>query len=265
MELKYGKDYETCFDVKSYLDAYYSEASLGDESMQSSLRCFYEFWCLNAPVKNARVLEFGGGGNISSLISATPQAKEIIFTEYSEVNRKAVEAWQQNSPDSFDWSHCFTFIVKCLEKKKEIAHIKDREDELKRKITHILPCDIWWEDPVKWSSLGPQWGTFDVVSTSFCIEAAVTTEEGYRQAIVRLRKYLKPGGYLLMMGMLGETYYMVGTEKFFAFPLRKSFIEETLRSQGFDELHMQSFRLDPSHQHDAHSLLFVSAKLQHRH
>ena len=64
-----------------------------------------------APRKNFRVLNFGGGPVISDLISAAPFVKEIIFAEYSERNRQAVEKWRQNLPDSHDWSADFRFIL----------------------------------------------------------------------------------------------------------------------------------------------------------
>lgn len=122
----------------------------------------HEFWSRLAPRKNFRVLNFGGGPVISDLISAAPFAEEIIFAEYSERNRQAVEKWRQNLPDSHDWSAHFRFIVENLEgRSPEDAAI--RESELRRKITHILPCDIEWDDPVKWpSSWGSQFAMFDV-------------------------------------------------------------------------------------------------------
>ena len=77
-------------------------------------------------------------------LSAVPYAEEIIFAEYSEKNRQAVESWRQKSPDSHDWSPYFKFVVQNLEG-KERHEVLIREDELRKKITHILPCDIGWK------------------------------------------------------------------------------------------------------------------------
>lgn len=102
-----------------------------------------------------------------------------------------------------------------------------RESELRRKITHILPCDIEWDNPVKWpSSWGSQSAMFDVVTTSLCLEACVTSKESYRHAIGKLKRYLKPGGYIVMYGVLEETYYFVGQERFYCFPLTTNLIQE---------------------------------------
>ena len=139
--------------------------------------------------RNLRVLHFGGGPAIYDLISAAPYAEKIIFAEYSEENRKEVAAWRERSPDAHDWSPYFRFVLQRLGG-------KGSEQALRKKITHILPCDIALEDPVKWpSTWTSQLGSFDVVTTSLCLEAAVKSEVEYRDAIAKLKKYLKPGGF----------------------------------------------------------------------
>ena len=105
-----------------------------------------------------------------------------------------MEKWLQKSPESYDWLPYFKFVVQTLEGKNSDG-VAIRESELRKKIKHVLPCDIGWEDPVKWpSSWSSQSATFDVVSTSLCLEACVTSNEGYRRAIAKLKRYLKPGG-----------------------------------------------------------------------
>ena len=258
MELKYGKDYHNYFDVENYLD-FYRDPKLSE--FQYVAR--HEFWSRLAPRKNLRVLNFGGGPVISDLISAAPFVEEIIFAEYSERNQQAVEKWRQNLPDSHDWSAHFRFIVENLEgRSREEAAI--RESELRRKITHILPCDIEWDNPVKWpSSWGSQSAMFDVVTTSLCLEACVTSKESYRHAIGKLKRYLKPGGYIVMYGVTEEKYYFVGQERFYCFPLTTNLIQETLASEGFkmfNEIKLLAVSLEPYG--DAKEIFFVTATLE---
>ena len=252
---RFGEDYHDKFDPKAYLKNYsqvkpYSEFSLG---------CFHEFWSKMAK-RNSRVLDFGGGPAVYDLISATPYAEEIIFAEYSQENRKEVAAWRERSRDAHDWSPYFKFVVQRLEGKgSEEALI--REAELRKKITHILPCDISLEDPVKWpSTWTSQLDSFDVVTTSFCIEAAVKTETEYRNAIAKLRKYLKPGGYLVMHSSIGGTFYTVGKEKFRCFFVSENQIPEILRKEGFSEVADMKLQAEPTSElYDDEKLYFVSA------
>ena len=262
MELRFGKDYHENFDTKAYLNDYFSGISENDGLSEFPARGFHEFWS-KMTEKDLKILDFGAGPKISDLISAAPYAEEIIFAEYSEKNRQAAEKWLQKSPDSHDWSSYFRFIVQRLEGgTSEEASI--RESELRKKISHVLPCDIEWEDPVKWpSTWSSQAATFDVVTTSLCLEACVTSREGYRNAIAKLKRYLKPGGYVVMFGVLEETYYMVGQEKFYCFPLSKNLIEETLAIEGFkmpDNIKLLPVNLEPHC--DAKEMFFLSAVLQ---
>ena len=230
------------------------------EYTEFPLRCFHEFWSKMAK-RNARVLDFGGGPAIYDLISAAPYAEEIIFAEYSEENRKEVAAWRERSPDAHDWSPYFKFAVQRFEGKgSEEALIRDAE--LRKKISYILPCDIALEDPVKWpSTWTSQLGSFDVVTTSCCIETAVKSEVEYRNAVTRLRKYLKPGGYLVMYSSIGQTFYYVGKEKFYCFSASENQIQETLRKEGFGELDMK-LKIDRRTElYGSEKLYFVSAKV----
>ena len=262
MEVRSGKDYREYFDAKAYLSDYLSGISA--ENINWSHFVFgslHEAWS-KMPNKNLRILNFGGGPNISDLISAVPYAEEIIFAEYSERNRQAVEEWRQKSPDSHDWSSYFKFVVQNLEG-KESEEVPLREAELRKKITHMLPCDIGWEDPVKWPSSWPaQSAMFDVVTTSLCLEAVVTSTEAYRHAIAKLKKYLKPGGFVLMIGVLDETFYMVGQEKFYCFPLSKEMIEETFVKEGFQVLDLKLLPCETTEAFDAQAFFFLRAGLQ---
>ena len=135
--LRFGEDYHKKFDPKAYLNYYSVTGDQTDrwaESSEFSLRCFHEFWSKMAK-RNARVLDFGGGPAIYDLISAAPYAEEIVFAEYSEVNRKEVAAWRERSPDAHDWSPYFRFVLQRLEGKgSEEALV--REAELRKKITY---------------------------------------------------------------------------------------------------------------------------------
>ena len=262
MELKSGNDYHDHFDTKSYLSSYLSGNPENRVWDIFATKCCHEFWS-KLPRNNLRVLNFGGGPTISDLISAAPCVEEIVFAEYTEKNRQAVEKWQKNLPESPDWSPFFKFIVEKLEGNSS-EEVTNRESELRKKIRHILPCDIEWEDPVKWpSTWGPQSATFDVVTTSFCLEVCAKSYEGYRQAIAKLKRYLKPNGHIVLFGSLGESYYIVGQERFRSFTLSKNFIVETLASEGFKMAEdMKVLDVNDEDESDAKEMFFLSAVLK---
>ena len=261
--IRFGEDYQNRFDPKAFPN-YYNGTGDQVEDSEFPLRCFHEFWS-KMPKRNARVLDFGGGPAIYDLISAAPYAEEIIFAEYSEENRKEVAAWREKSPNAHDWSPFFKFVLQRLEGKgSEEALI--REAELRKKITHILPCDIALEDPVEWpSTWTSQLGSFDVVTTSLCLETAVKSEIDYRNAIAKLKRYLKPGGFLVMYSVIGETFYYVGKEKFYCLFVSENQIQEILCQEGFGGVDMRSTTMDPNEFCDAEKVYFVSAKVENLH
>jgi len=83
------------------------------------------FWQQFESTRNIKLLEYGGGPNISKIISACPYVTDIVFSEYNDLNRKAIEDWINNK--GFDWKATFDFIVKELEGKDGRASTSNRE------------------------------------------------------------------------------------------------------------------------------------------
>ena len=91
-----GEDYFTRFDCKDYLWQYYSAPS----PQSFHLTCVHNFYATcntKWDKRNARMLEFGGGPVIDSLISAAPYVREIVFSAYTENERKEVELWKDSA------------------------------------------------------------------------------------------------------------------------------------------------------------------------
>ena len=91
----------------------------------------------------------------------------------------------------------------------------------------------------------------------------MTSKESYRHAIGKLKRYLKPRGYIVMYGVTEEKYYFVGQERFYFFPLTTNLIEETLASEGFkmfNEIKLLAVSLEP-YGH-AKEIFFVTATLE---
>ena len=104
-------DHQTEFDARNYLRTRFD----GTFDKRISyvpfyLKCYHEFYQLNGfrlNRRSSRLLEFGGGPALYSLVSAAPHYKEICFAEYISVARREVELWRDNEPDAYDWSPYF--------------------------------------------------------------------------------------------------------------------------------------------------------------
>ena len=228
------KDYESFFDPYNYVDTYFKDPM----KEPYSLRHLQQFWS-KVGGKNLKFLEYGGGPTISRLVSAAPHVREIVFAEYLKANRQSVQAWIDKDPIPFDWRPNIDFVVRELEG-QELDEVARREDELRHKIKAIVPCDIKAENILEIpASVGDKYGPpYDVVATSLCLEAVVESEQEYKDTVTKLAKLVKPGGYLMMHGVLEQTFYTVSSKKFYTFYLTKELVEESMKTAGVQAMYM---------------------------
>ena len=227
------KSYAVEFDVKEYLNTYYaSHEGNPNEAGQSEfygeqLYSFYKTYSYNWNNKTARLLEFAGGPVISNLISAVPYVSQIIFSAYLQSERKEVELWKHGKEGAHDWSSDFRDTV------NEDEHIagddawRAREELLRRRITDIIPCDIFCDNP-----LLVKQEPFEIIQTSLCLEVACKTFAEYKDGVRKLVGLLKPGGFLLMFMEECETFYMVGNKRWDVLYLTLEQVKEALVEAG---------------------------------
>ncbi|CAB4019677.1 nicotinamide N-methyltransferase-like [Paramuricea clavata] len=251
--LRFNEDYHNSFDPKIYLEQFYKKLKADENEYGSAvpmIKVFHEFWStFKAPkgteLTEVRYLEFGGGPSIANLIFACPKVDHIVFAEYAEVNREAVKSWIAGDPDAYDWMPLIEIAVLELEqgrgivespvlrKDKEKLDCVNRANELKRKIKSVIPCDVT-KAPIVELGTDDVAKPFDVVSTSFCLESCVSSEVHFKNTVAELCKLLKPNGYLFMNGVLEQTFYFVGDEKFSVFPLTEKMVKEAMNEVGME-------------------------------
>ena len=238
-------DYHTSFDPKSYL-AFYDIIKVNEDEkgiVEFYMKTFHKFWSnfQSGSSNNAvrvRCLEYGGGPSVANLVSAAPKVDRIVFAEYTDANRRAVTSWIAGSPEAHDWSTFIKFVLAEVEGNTMDEDVSGREEELKRKLKSVVPCDVTKEPIVDLESVDIGM-PFDVVSTSLCLEACVSSEEQYKSAVAKLCKFLKPNGYICMYGVLKETFYKVGTETFYTFPLTQNIVEEAMKEGGIEDIKLE--------------------------
>ena len=248
--LRFNEDYHNSFDPKIYLEQFYEKLK-GDENEYGSavpiIKSFHEFWSSFKAPKGTKVryLEFGGGPSITNLVFACPKVDHIVFAEYVEANREAVKSWIAGDPDAYDWMPLIEIVVLELEQgrgivespvvrtDKEKHDCVNRANELKRKIKSVVPCDVT-KAPIVQLDTDDVAKPFDVVSSSFCLSACVSSEVHYKNTVAELCKLLKPNGYLFMVGFIEQTFYPVGEVKFSTFPLTEKMVKEAMNEAGME-------------------------------
>ena len=226
-----SRDYEM-FDPWPYLEYQYGEV---DAFHRHSFKRIHDFYrSCGSPSTGLKVLEFGAGPVIAYMISASLYASEIVLSEYMETNRKVLQMWLDRDPDAPNWSPFFEHVVQELEGKSKEEAAK-REEELRKVIKAIIPCDIHKDPPVEPAYCGP----YDVIFTSFCLESACNSLEELSGAVSKLAKLLKPGGKLIIITMEGPGdtfFYMVGDKKFIALSIREEALTTILQQNRFCDI-----------------------------
>ena len=230
-----SRNYETAFDPWAYYCQYYKEVTEGHRQPLSLLHELYKSY--GSPPASLKVLDFGAGPIPIYEISASLYASEIVFSEYVESNRKALQMWLDRDPNAQDWSPFFEYVVQELEGKgKEDAAI--RQEEMRRLVKAVVPCDITKDPPIEPTYQGP----YDIIYSSLCLECACDTLGEYAGAVSKLSKLIKPGGKLVLNAVEGHgkfSFYVVGGEKFVSLSLTEEALTAILQQNGFIDIRIQ--------------------------
>ena len=226
-----GTDYLDKFDAFAYLEKHGPI-----ENSRHMLRCYHS--AFQELPNGISVLDYASGSSIRGTISAANKASEIILSDYSSRNLKVARDWLDNKPCSFDWDPHFSYVVKDLEGGGEDEVVK-RKEQVRKVVTGFAHCDLTQEPPIEEKYLK----LYDVVIESFVLVSIAKTKEEYFDLVSRLAQLVKPGGYILLYGVVNSTSYTVGNYTFSDFPVTTTLIRESLERCHFSVLDM-----DKSHE-----------------
>ncbi len=210
-----------------------------------------------------KVLDYGAGPTILSIISAGGRASEITLADIAESNREALRKWLKRDPTAFSWSPFFDCVVQGLEGKSEQA-AREREERVRQLVKNVVHCDINEDPPVQTGYEGP----YDVVMDSWCLPYACPTREAYERGIAKLAGLLKEGGTLMIFGSQREQAgsYVVGSITYPSLPLSGEYVARVVQELGLTEVAVETcsrqLSHDPRDNRDSTGTgyLFVTAK-----
>ena len=187
-----GEDYES-FDSLAYIKRKYSQMN---ELIAVPLREMHQVWdaLVKDGRKDLRVLDFGCGPVPVYLCSAPRASSEIVFAEYGKGNRDILQMWLDKDVSSPDYTPFFKFVVQELEGITNEIAVLERQDELRRLVKAVVPCDCTKDPPIDHGFDGP----YDIINCSLCLAVASTTLEEYSLYLGRLIKMLRFGGRLFL-------------------------------------------------------------------
>ncbi|XP_069470322.1 nicotinamide N-methyltransferase-like [Ambystoma mexicanum] len=237
--------YNQKFNPRAHLDRYYSSkdgALVNDKYLEFVLKQLAKTFTAGV-VEGETLIDIGTGLSIYQLLSACEVFKEIIVSDYSALCRQEFEKWLKKHPGTFDWSPVVRYVCD-LEGQSEKS--TQKEEKLRQRVKEILKCDVTQSQPLE-SSLPL---SADCLLSSLCLEAACKDHDTYRRAIKNISTLLKPGGHLVMMGALEDTYYTVGDHRFSVLFYDAGFVRNALTGAGYI---IKDFQVCPRPKDSAHS------------
>ncbi|XP_078496162.1 nicotinamide N-methyltransferase-like [Lissotriton helveticus] len=186
-------------------------------------------------VKGDRLIALCFGPFFNWAFPACENLKDIIICCPNDKCINELEKWRTNAPGAIDWSHAVK--AHCEVQGKGESWI-EKQSMWQKKIKQPVKYDVSKSNPLS-PTLLPQ---ADCLLLSHCLEAHVTDKETFITAMKNVTTLLKPGGNLVIIACLEESYYMVGNYKFPHLCIDEDFVRKALCDTGYDivELHVSS-------------------------
>ncbi|KAM9296643.1 nicotinamide N-methyltransferase-like [Gastrophryne carolinensis] len=158
-------------------------------------------------------------------------AGDIIVSDFTDSNREAFKDWLLERPEAFDWSPIVKLVCQL---EGDRTPWKEKEARLRKTIKLVAKCNILKSPPIEEAVLQA-----DCILSCFCLESACKDHKDYVAALHHMTSLLKPGGYLVLAGSMGSTYYTVGDVKFSGLILTEPFVRKSLAGYGFTIVNLE--------------------------
>ncbi|XP_068179135.1 phenylethanolamine N-methyltransferase-like [Antennarius striatus] len=232
------------FDPSAYLQYYYSpeEAHLEreDSFMSWILACLHRAFS-EGDVRGEVLVDIGSGPALYQVMSACEVFNKIILTDFLEANRQAVRLWLQDGEGSgMDWTPYLQKV--CELEGRRSSEWTEKAAELRKVVTNIVTIDVNLPHPLPHDVL-PPFGA-DCLMSCFCMEGASPDMAMFNRALGNIGGLLRPGGHILLIGALEETYYLGGAGvKIPVLPLNEVQVYNSLKDNGFSQISLEVCKL----------------------
>uniref|UniRef100_A0A9L0IYF7 Phenylethanolamine N-methyltransferase n=1 Tax=Equus asinus TaxID=9793 RepID=A0A9L0IYF7_EQUAS len=189
-------------------------------------------------VSGRTLIDIGSGPTIYQLLSACAHFEDITMTDFLEANRQELGLWLREEPGAFDWS-VYSQHVCLIEGKGESWQEKERQ--LRARVKRVLPIDVHQSQPLGAGSLAPL--PADALVSAFCLEAVSPDLVSFQRALDHITTLLRPGGHLLLIGALEESWYLAGEARLAVVPVCEEEVREALEHSGYEVRDLRTYTM----------------------
>lgn len=214
-------------EPRAYLTKFYTEMDAGSQALMRFYSSVYRSY------QTERMLEFGGGPALYSIISAAKCANLIHFTDYNSACLAEVQLWLQSDAGMFDWMMFVREALRCesgVRRPPSKRSILQREALIRHRRWVLSRCDAFEDDPL----LGSGLGRYGIVATNFCLEGITNDRLVWKRSMAKLAALVADEGLLVTVSLAHASGWTVADFQGPAVYLELADLEAAYREMGFD-------------------------------
>ncbi|KAL5006071.1 hypothetical protein ScPMuIL_017229 [Solemya velum] len=246
-----SRRYLTDFSPEKYIAAFFTPGNneLGSDILAAdSVICFLSDAFAGGLLKGKRILDVGSGPCITSAIPASSHFEEIYLSDFAPQNLEFLQKWWRG-----EMTYMQSIIQFFIDSEHKSESVEERNSEMRRKVKGIFPIDVLKPNPLEPSTEGD----FDTIIASLCLEAAATDFDTYVTCLQNVTSLLRPGGYILLVGVLDQSYYDVEGTRFATAKLSKSEVESAIILAGCEVVKTKLMSIINEKRADASGLYYM--------
>ncbi|XP_063291719.1 indolethylamine N-methyltransferase-like [Pelobates fuscus] len=177
-------------------------------------------------LRGSTLIDISFGPSIFHLLPLCKYFKDITVLEVNEHCLKGLQKWLNKEEDALDWSHAAKIVAE-LEGNSE--KWVEKEDDLRRCIKGILPCDFTKENPTDPVVLPKA----DCVFNLYLLGTISKDLDSYRHNLKIISSMLKLGGHLCLIGGFNASHYKVSGHTYHILNYNEEDLRKALKDCGF--------------------------------
>ncbi|OCT98973.1 nicotinamide N-methyltransferase [Xenopus laevis] len=216
------------FDTRDFINNFFSSQADNlflEQAVKHPLKSLHMEFALGH-IKGESLIDISIGPLIFPLFPIFEYFKEITILKFNDDCIKEVEKWKTSDTDACDWSHAVMFMMELEGNSVVWTH---KEEQLKRRIKHILKCDLSKENLVD-QRMVPK---ADCVLSAWIMETISKDETSYCRNLKKISSLLKLGGHLILIGDIQGSFFIVGGHKYHILSVGEEFLRKALQDEGY--------------------------------
>ncbi|XP_056400235.1 indolethylamine N-methyltransferase-like [Hyla sarda] len=193
------------------------------------------------------------GSLVHHFYAACEFFQHIIVLKVSDRCIMELKRWLDTRTGAFHWGHATKLHG---EIQGSSDQFQNKEEKMRSAIPHVVKFNIEKENMTDPIVLPPA----DCIISAWLLDVICKDENDYRRYLRKFSGLLKPGGQLMIIGLLDTTYITVGKDKIHVLKYNEDFVRKALVGEGFviDNCVVQK-RTNVSDLIDYKAIMFIAA------